>query len=208
MAKQIHKQIAFLMTCLILGSAVAYTFLHYQPLIEDYFETRHFKYETKELALLIKKYTNNHTNYSNLTVDAFDLKELPNGIYKNVNDVDLESIKGGTIRISASSSSRYNENQNAFVIGWMDVDRYGCRALVRQEWKNLPGIRFLGLAVAESDEELLEDEIYPNCPGIMNTGNAVACPHGTKLSTPLKGEDIGEVCACPSGHCHVLLKFM
>ena len=192
----------------MLGTLLANRFLHYLPDVDDYFGTRHFKKETEELALLIKKYSKGHTSYSGLNVATFATEDLPDGIYKNVDDIDFESIKGNRVHISGSSSSRYEANQNAFIIGWMDVNRAGCKAMVKQNWQNLEDIRFLGLTVANRSENLKENEIYQNCPGAKYPNSAVICSGGKTLATPLKEDEAEAICECPHEHCVVMLKYM
>lgn len=201
------KSVIFWLICLLSGTLLAVCFYYSIPYINNYFETRHFARETRELAALIKKYSKNHINYANLSINTFKTEELPYGIYKNINDIDLESTKGGKIHISGASSSRYKNDMKAFVINWFDVNTNACKTLVSQDW-NVSGLRFLGLAVTSKREQWQEKDIYRGCNGAKYLKSAIACPDGKKFSFPLKKEDINKVCNCPNGQCNILLKYM
>lgn len=209
MSSKFWKKITFFILSLALGTLLAFYFFEFLDVAVKYQRAHQFVVKTESLALMIKNFQKKHMNYEGLNIDAFKEKEFPQRLYRHNNNKDFESIDGGRIQIYGASTSRYDNNSNAFVISWRDINRFDCAYLAEASWRDLPGLRFVGMTIDSKPTQYDEEELYNGCPGGIGSRNGlVACRNGKTLSVPLNKRTAEEACKCAADYCWVSLKYM
>lgn len=204
-----HEQILFYAGCLVLGTALAYAFFAVVPYYKNFFRSRQFISQTEQLALMTKTYLQTHTDYREVNASSFSEDMYPKKIYRHPNDMEFENIDGGRIQVFDASSSRYDNNMNAFTITWRDINKNDCMMLAKNNWGDLKGLRFVGMMVDKKPMQYSEEELYNGCSGGKGSkGGLVACRKGKITSVPLKKEKADRACDCFGKECQVMLMYM
>ena len=209
MFKRYWKQVLFFIFCFVVATAAVWSFYRFRPDVRRLWRTHDVQKKTEQLAAIVAKYQKGKTSYQNLEVGNFENIELPKGLYRHVNDKDLEDINGGRIEVFSGTTSRYEPNFNAFVIKWNGLTKSDCTMFAQIKWNNVENARIIGVVATPEYVHGDDPLLYNGCSGGESSYRGiVACRNGKIKSFPFDDNSANAACECFGENCSFALKYM
>ena len=209
MLKRYWKQTLFFIFCFAVATSSVWSYYHFMPYMKMVLRAHNVQRRTEQLAAIIAKYQKGKFSYQNLEVGNFENVELPKGLYRHINDKDLEDIESGRIEVFSGTTSRYEPNFNAFIIRWNGLTKSACSMFTKIKWNNVKNARLVG--VVATPEYVSGDEplLYNGCPGgEASYRGIVGCRNGKIKSFPFDDSTASAACECFGDNCSFALKYM